>query len=159
MFGLTTALKDLLNKFSETQPALQTAGLPFPQSSAKLGDLLDEGLKTPKTLKATYSFATNGGTVGVKTLSAALPAGTKILRCYTDATTAMTSGGAATVALDIGATSLKAATAYNDATLVGFDAQTLTAVKLAAAGALTFTIAGAALTAGVVTVYVDYYPA
>jgi hypothetical protein len=86
----------------------------------------------------------------------ALPAGSIITELYTDALTSMASGGAATVALSIGADSLKAATAYNDASYVGLDKQTLSPLKSALGGDLTMVIAGAALTDGKVRVIVSY---
>ena len=49
-----------------------------------------------------------------------------------------------------------AATAYNDAGLTGYDAQSLTPVKLAVASQLKVTVAVAALTAGTIDVYVEY---
>lgn len=38
---LTKSQKDLLNKFAESQPALQVAGSPAASSSLKLGDLIE----------------------------------------------------------------------------------------------------------------------
>lgn len=105
---------------------------------------------------ALYDFSVNGGAVGAITLGVKIPANAIITRLFTDALTSMTSGGSATVAISAGATSLKAATAFNDATLVGADAQTLTAVKISSESELTMTIAVAVLTAGKVRIFAEY---
>lgn len=41
--AMTQAQKELLNKFAETQPALQEAGKPAAEAGIKLGDLIAEG--------------------------------------------------------------------------------------------------------------------
>lgn len=44
MARLTKEEKELLNKFSDTQPALQLPGRPSSQASMKIGDILDSAL-------------------------------------------------------------------------------------------------------------------
>lgn len=114
-------------------------------------------IKTYKA-KAIYSFATNGGAVSAITpdVNTIIPNGALITGASTHVTTNMTSGGAATLALAVGGVTILAATAYNDAALTGFDAISVTG-KTTSDARIVFTIAGAALTAGVVEVYVDYF--
>lgn len=116
-----------------------------------------------KIAKATYNFAVDGG--AVSTISpkagAIVPKGAQVLRAWTDVTTNMTSGGSATVALAVASTTpiaIKAATAFDDAAYTGQDIHlAATAInKTDSAGAITFTVATAALTAGVVSVFVEY---
>jgi hypothetical protein len=116
-----------------------------------------------KIAKATYNFSIDGGATGIVTpkAGATVPAGAIVLRAWTDVTTPMTSGGAATVALDIAAGTpivIKAATAYGDAAYTGLDIHLAATVinKTTSAGAITFTIAGDTLTAGIVNIFVEY---
>jgi len=110
--------------------------------------------------KARYDFSTDGGAIGTITPADnfTLPSGSIILGAVTRAKTAMTSDGSATVALAIGGVDIKTATAFDDAAYVGTDAQLArTSLNLtSASGQVTFTVAVAALTAGVVDIYVEY---
>jgi hypothetical protein len=155
--ALTTTQKDLLNKFSDTQIALRDKDKKYPESSMPLGDLMESALAGPKLLSFTYDFAKAGGTVGTKVLGS-IPAGYKLTgRLWTDVTTAL-AGAGSSVAIEAGATVLVAATAFDDAALVGFDAQAaFTPLKLAAATNLEWVISGAVLTAGKATVYVEVF--
>lgn len=105
---------------------------------------------------ALFDFSVSGGAVSSIGLGVTLPANAIITGLMTDSLTAFTSGGAATVAIEAGSTVLKAATAYNDASYAGVDVQSVTAVKLSAASELELVIAGAALTAGKMRIFVDY---
>lgn len=156
--GLSQALKDMLNKFADTQIALRTPELPLGASNPMLGDALEAAYASAeKVVSGTYDFATHGGTVGTKNLGLALPAGAIVTRLWTDALTPMTSGGLATVAIEVGADVLLAATAFNDAALTDLDQQTAgLPLKSAAGGNLEFVIADEALTAGKVRVMVAY---
>ena len=119
--------------------------------------------------KFSYDFGSEGGAVGAITLKGednnaeVIPAGAVITRAWTSARTAMTSGGAAPVALGYtgGAANIKAATAFNDATFVGVDAHTaaIPAAVGAADVSVLATVATAALTAGAFDVFVEYIPA
>lgn len=109
--------------------------------------------------KATYDFSVDGGAAAVITpaTNEVVPEGAIVVRAWTDVATNMTSGGAATVALDVGGVALKAATAYNDAAYQGVDAHSVTAAKTTSDARITFTVADAALTAGKVHIFVEYF--
>ena len=113
--------------------------------------------------KATYNFAIDGGAISTITpkSGAVIPNGAEVLRAWTDVTTPMTSAGSATLALQIASTTpvvIKTATAFDSADYTGQDIQRAATVigKTNSAGAITCTIATAALTAGVVEVFVEY---
>lgn len=124
---------------------------------------------------ATITYKWNGtdengvanSTIAAHPLALVLPAGTIITNAMYDVNTTFTSASdAATISFGIGsATDLKAATAistgttYDDVTnLVAFTpVSAATAVKLAAEGQLTATVAVEALTAGEMTLYIEYF--
>jgi hypothetical protein len=110
--------------------------------------------------KAQYDFDIDGGGVGVITPASNfnLPIGAMIIGTWTDIKTTLASGGSATIAIATAGVAVKAATAFDDNAYVGRDTQTArTAIgTTAAAGAVTFTVATAALTAGKVDIYVEY---
>ena len=110
--------------------------------------------------RAKYNFAVDGGATGAITLANNfnLPVNAMVIGAWTDVKTAMASGGSATVALAVGGVTIKAATAMDDAAYTGIDyhlARTSAALTTAA-GAVSFTVATAALTAGEVDIYVEY---
>jgi hypothetical protein len=113
--------------------------------------------------RARYSFATDGGAVSTLTPadSDTIPANAIMLGGVINSTVAVTSAGAATVA--IGTSAGSAANSILTATgkasftldaLINAVPVFATPVKMTAAGQITFTIATAALTAGVIEVYV-----
>jgi hypothetical protein len=112
-------------------------------------------------VRADYSFAADGGAIGSINLSAG---GAIVTDVGIEVTTPPTSGGAATVALTLeGAGDLLAAAAISGAPWSttgrknGIPVGTFaTSVKTTAARAIVATIAAAALTAGVFSVYVGY---
>lgn len=116
------------------------------------------GLGVIGNAKMTYDFAVDGGAIGLITPanSPTLPINAIILGGTLDITTTLTSGGSATIAVGLGAgaqvAALKAAlavaswTAAQLAIIPVFTAATY--LKVAAATALTLTVATAALTAG-----------
>lgn len=119
-----------------------------------------------KMQRATYNFARDGGAVSTinLTLPYSIPTGSTITRVFTDVQTAVTSGGAATAALGIvAAGDLEAATVVTGAPwTAGSHLGTLTGgavlvVTTAATSTILFTVATAALTAGDVTVLVEYF--
>ena len=121
-----------------------------------------------RAAKAIYSFATDGGAISTITPNGtvALPANAVIVGATVNSTTAVLSAGAATVSIGTSAgssaTSILAATAKATLAanaLVNGVPVFATPVKLTAAGNITFTIATAALTAGVIEVVVYYYTA
>lgn len=117
-----------------------------------------------KSAVATYSFATHGGAVGdIALTSDTIPSGAAILDAYIKVTTALTSGGAATVAVKVeGAADINAADLISGApwSTTGVKRADFTAttapVVTTAARAIVATVAVAALTAGVFTVVVEY---
>lgn len=125
------------------------------------------GLGEINCIKFTYDFAVDGGVVGVIVPSNApiLAAKAIILGGAIDITTALTSGGSATIALGFGAgataASLKAATAVASWTLgFAFDLipvwTAATYIKMTALGVPQLTVAAAALTAGKFDVNLAY---
>jgi hypothetical protein len=116
--------------------------------------------------EATYSFAVNGGAVGDITLTQGdtIPSGAIILGGLVEVTTALTSGGAATVAIKVeGAGDIVAAAAISGAPWSTTGRKSVipvftgaTSVKTTAARSIVATVATAALTAGVFNVYLVY---
>ena len=112
------------------------------------------------TAHARYDFAVDAGAQGtiVPANSAIIPDNAIITNCYHITTTAMTSGGAATLALTAGGVTLNAAVAYNNADYAD-ESVILNEIndKTTSSTGIQFVIADADLTAGVVDVYVEYY--
>lgn len=114
---------------------------------------------------AIYSFAVDGGAVGAITpaSTAVIPANAIIVGATINSPTAVTSGGAATVA--VGTTAGSSATSILGATAkTSFSTNALlngvpvfgTPVKMTAQGSINITVATAALTAGVIEIFVYY---
>ncbi len=120
---------------------------------------------------AKYSFATDGGAVSTITPGAGfnttIPANAILVGGNVNVTTGVTSGGSATVAIGCagtggGTATLLAATAKASlgAAVVLTTVSTFAAPKkLTGAGGITFTVGTAALTAGVIEVWVLYFVA
>lgn len=115
--------------------------------------------------RAQYSFATDGGAIGLITpsLSDVIPANAILVAGTVNVTTAVTSAGSATVAIGTSAGSsasaLLAATAKASLTLdalINAVPVFATPVKMTAAGTITFTVATAVLTAGIIEVFIFY---
>lgn len=131
---------------------------------------VSEGTTGLKTAEGEYDFAVDGGAVGSITLrsvnaaGAALPVGAVIMGGYVEVLTAVTSGGAATVAINSeGAGDMVAAAAVSGAPWSTTGRKSVipvftgaTTVKTTAARNLVATIATAALTAGKFRVVVFY---
>lgn len=117
-----------------------------------------------KSAVGVYSFASLGGAVGDITLAGdTIPSGAAILDAYIKVTTALTSGGAATVAIKVeSAADINAADAISGApwSSTGVKRADFTAttapVVTTAARSIVATVGTAALTAGVFTVVVEY---
>jgi hypothetical protein len=112
-------------------------------------------------VKATYDFAEHGGVVGAIPLDLTLPAGAIIYNGFANVVTDPTSGGSATVAISIqGANDLLTATAIASVTgaldLVP-DGTAAETIVLTTDKTLTVTVAVAALTAGKIDVYLQYF--
>ena len=135
----------------------------------EFGSQTDTGNGIRRVAHFKYNFSTDGGAVGVITpaLNVTLPLHAILLGGILNVTTSCTSGGSATVAIGTSAgssaTSLLAATAVASlgAGLIAlvplFSAAT--AVKLTAQGNVTLTVATAALTAGVIEGWIEFYVA
>ena len=119
---------------------------------------------------AKYSFATDGGAVSTITpaVNVTIPANFVIQNVALNSTTAVTSSGSATVAVGLsaggsGTASLVAATAKASWSANAFvqgvpvPQTASTWIKMSAAGSVTVTVATAALTAGVIEVYIFGY--
>lgn len=118
-----------------------------------------------KVARARYDFAVEGGAVGTINLGAPqIPANALILGGVVDVITPPTSGGAGTLAISSeGAGDLVAAAAVSGAPWSSAGRKSVvpaftgaTAIKTTAARSISAVIATAALTAGVVDVYVFY---
>lgn len=121
---------------------------------------------------AVFHFAGTSLTAGAKTLTDAsnvtaaltLPAGAIIKGFYVDVLAPFASDGSATIALGVtgAATTLLAATAFDNAALVAATADWTTATntaKLDGAKSVLLTIATADLTAGLANIYIEYIEA
>jgi hypothetical protein len=128
---------------------------------------IQEGTRGLKTWKGTYSFAVDGGAISTITLRSddgPLPKGSVVVAGYVDVATAPTSGGAATIAVQVeGAGDTVAAAAVSGApwSTTGVknvieNATGSTAVKTTAERGPKIVIAAATLTAGVFTVVLLY---
>ena len=112
-------------------------------------------------IKGTYDFDEHGGIVGDNECDLALPEGAIIYNGFANVVTDPTSGGSATVALKIeGTADLLEATAIASVTgaldLVP-DGTAANVIALTEARKLTVTVAVAALTAGKIDVYLQYF--
>ena len=107
-------------------------------------------------VKVNYDFAKHGGATGTITLTdITLPTGAIVLGGGIDVLTAPLSGGSATVALQLGSTTIKTATAI--ASLTGAVALNTLPIKTTGTHPqLKVVIATAALTAGKMDVYLYY---
>lgn len=108
-----------------------------------------------------YDFAVDGGAVGAITLRGdSIPSGSVVIDARVVVTSGVTSGGAATVSLDLEtAADLRAANAYNNATMqlstTGVKAL-LNAVKTTAVRNVVATVGTTTLTGGAFSVIVSY---
>lgn len=112
-----------------------------------------------RRVKAVYDFDADGGAAGDITLGENIPAGSIIRAVVANEITGLTSGGSATLTLKAGSTALTGATAFGDVPAPGEIAlaSSATAIAVSAESELTLTIGTAALTAGKVAFYVEYY--
>jgi hypothetical protein len=119
--------------------------------------------------KAVYNFAVDGGAVGaiIPALSDTIPANAIVIGGVINSTTAVTSAGAATVSVGTsagsGAATILAATGKASFSidaiqyyLAGTGPFGAAAFKMTAAGQINITVAVAALTAGIVEIFVFY---
>lgn len=168
--ALDATSKALLNKFAETQVALNDRFFPRGQSEILLGDLIDDATNDKKTVKCSYNFAQQGGAVGDYLLLKAdgssfqLPENAILTGLWTRMLSTFASGGLATVGLKTGAQVIKAQTAFDNVDWTGVDDQTAAAqtntvtvpTLIAATGSLLLEVADADLTGGAVDLWVEY---
>lgn len=129
--------------------------------TGKVGSTRFEG--KIKVARARYSFASEGGAVGDIALRGdKVPSGAIVVDGYVDVTTAVTSGGAATVAVklqaaaDLNAADAIAAIGATGARKLDKFGDDTARVKTTAERTVTLTVGTAALTAGVLDVYLVY---
>jgi hypothetical protein len=167
--GQTGDLAQFLDSSGTVVAKLNASGQLVMTAAASLADPFGLGGQL-KMVRAKYDFAVDGGAVSTITVATngIIPDNAIILGGMLNATTALTSGGSATIAVGTSAgssaSSIKAATAvasYSaDALLAVVPLWTAaTAVKMTAAGSVTVSIATAALTAGVLEITLFYYVA
>jgi hypothetical protein len=145
-----------VTKISEKAPP---SGLST-QMLKKINQLVDN---TAKTVKFTYSVATNGGGIGAHLLQAKLPAKAVITRSYLRIDTQFVDGGTGTVALSCeDANNIKTATDITGSSAGAFiegqstGAASAFSSSIAAECQVTATVAGAAQTDGKLTGWVEY---
>lgn len=113
-----------------------------------------------KVARFFYEFAVDGGAVGAITLRGeTVPAGALVLATHVDVTTVTTSGGAATVSLDLeAAADIRAAATLSTAPALSTATpkESLSAIRTTAARSVIATVGTAALTAGKFSVLVTY---
>ncbi|MFI5420767.1 MAG: hypothetical protein ACHQ1H_07335 [Nitrososphaerales archaeon] len=118
-----------------------------------------------QTAHAKYDFGVDGGVIGAILLAStvAIPANAIIVGATLNPTTALTSGGSATISVETTAGltvgQIKAATAvasYSIDALLNGTVTLAAPVKTTAAGNIQITVAVAALTAGIMDIFVYY---
>jgi hypothetical protein len=151
----------ILNKFPETQIALQREGDLPSKASIPLGDIMFEGSSYSSKL-VTYSFAVNGGAIGAKVLAAGIiPAYSVIDKVIVKVQSAVAPNTVLTASLSVvsgGTTTQLQAFAAGSLSTVG-NTQSLLAAPVdvgSQAGNIVLNIAGSAATAGVVSFIIVY---
>ena len=155
---LDNTTKELLNKFADTQTALNDNFNPRGSSEVRLGDKMDN-ITRQHTDRGSYSFAKQGGADGdTPGIGVFLKENDIITRVFLRTKTAFASGGAATVAIKTGAQELKAATAFGDASYTGTQQERdgSTPILVAADGQVFLEVAAADLTDGEYDFYIEY---
>lgn len=160
---------------STAQPVLPVINVTTGQEFNCLGSMwvnTSQGTGPIRTCYVKYDFAADGGVIGTitpKVANCTIPKNSIITKVWVNSTTAVTSGGLATVSIGTSAgsstTALLGATAKASLSLnavmngVPVMDTSATWVKLSAAGKVTCTVAVADLTAGVIEIWVMYLPA
>lgn len=130
----------------------------MPTQDAILGNI--SGQPKPNRRAFLYDFALHGGAIGDITLAGdTIPSGAQVFGAHIITKTALTSGGAATVALKVeAANDIIAATAYNAAPFTGTPvAAAEKTIKTTAARSVVATIAAQTVTAGKFWVVVEFW--
>ena len=108
--------------------------------------------------KATYDFDVHGGATGTaQGLGVIIPNGAIVKSVTGNVITTLASDGSATIAINLGATEVNAATAFDHADYVSVDQHFSTLTVLAADSEVNLDIATAALTGGKYDIFVEYY--
>lgn len=122
-----------------------------------------EGLHAQRVARAVWDFAVDGGTVAAHATGVILPANALIIRSYIYVVTQIVDAGSGTMAISCeDANNIKTATDLTGSAAGAFIEGAQTGAVSAATGAIaaacdiTFTIAGAAATAGKLIVFVEY---
>lgn len=124
-----------------------------------------DGLHSHRIARATWDFATDGGAISAipNAAGVTLPAKALITRSWIYVTTQIVDAGSGTMAISCeDANNIKTATDLTGTAAGGFIEGASTGAisaavgSIAAACVITFTIAGAAATAGKITVFVEY---
>lgn len=161
---ISDKIKKLLNKFTETQPALQDISRPFPQSAVKLGDLLDEAHGSLRSTSYMYAPLADGGTAGqtYNLAGANIPQGAIITRAYIAEGVDLVGDVGATLDLQVGTTSLTNGAqgfASFDGVQSSIDDFSATLPETTSGGPVKAVVASADLTAGQLQIFVEYiYP-
>lgn len=173
--ALTQAIKDLLNRFADSQPALRSPrGAPYAQSNPQLGTVLDAALDADghtAVIPVTYQELNAAGTGVAKLFGDAIPDNAIIERVWYEVLTAFSGNGddASTIKLGLEDQDddVKAASALGTGWTAGIKegiqvGTAATMLKLSANRRLagTWTAGGTdtALDAGVMNVYVRWAP-
>jgi hypothetical protein len=119
-----------------------------------------DGKQVQRKIRATYDFAVDGGVIGDIGLGVTIPRNAVIKKGWIDVVTDLTSGGAATIALNLAsagdvlaALAVASWTGQIDCIQTGLATNM---IKLADPKEITATIAAADLTAGKFHVYIEY---
>ena len=162
--ALETKTKELLNKFADSQPALNDRDKPFGQSQIKLGDLLDQAHGGIRSASVLYTASKDGLTAGeTYSLSGdSIPVGAIITRAWIAENVALAGGVGASLDITIGSTSLSGG-AQLLAALAGVNEAkadlSATLPESTSGGKVKVAVSGADLTAGQLLITYEYiYP-
>jgi hypothetical protein len=131
---------------------------------SEFGKQTDTGLGLQRWAHAIFNFATDGGAISTITplLNATIPANAIVLpaQAVINSPTAVTSAGSATIGIGTSAgsstTSILAATAKTAFSTEAVQIGSASAFKMTASGSVTLTVAVAALTAGLIEIWVPF---
>lgn len=161
--ALSNKVKELLNKFADTQIALNIPGLPADQSKIQLGDLLDEAHGAIRSASVVYDVARDGGTDGESYVIKGhnIPSGAIITRAWIAENVALVGVGASldvkagSVSLSGGAQLIAAFAGINEA-----KADFAAVIPAVAGGSsVSIDVSGADVTAGQLLITFEYiYP-
>lgn len=162
--ALSDKVKELLNKFADSQIALNIPSLPADQSKIQLGDLLDEAHGAIRSASVIYDVARDGGTNGESYVIKGhdIPSGAIITRAWIAENVALAGGVGASLDVKAGSVSLSQG-AQLIAAFAGINEAKadFAAVIPAVAGgsSISIDVSGADVTAGQLLITFEYiYP-